>query len=114
MSKKHSNISVFVPHVGCHNKCSFCNQFSITGCYNAPNENDVINAVNVAKASKNYDAKTTELAFFGGSFTAIKREYMVSLLRAAFTFVESGEISGIRISTRPDAIDEEVLDIFRS
>lgn len=113
MSKKHSNISVFVPHVGCPNCCSFCNQFSITGCVKAPAENDVINAVNVAKASKNYDGKTTELAFFGGSFTAIDREYMLSLLKVAYTFVLQGDISGIRISTRPDAINEEILNLLK-
>lgn len=114
MSKKHSNVSVFVPHVGCKNCCSFCNQFSITGCQNVPNENDVINAVNVAKSSKNYDAKTTEIAFFGGSFTAIERAYMLSLLKAAYSFVQNGDVSGIRISTRPDAIDEEVLRVLKS
>ena len=114
MSKKHSNISVFVPHIGCPNKCSFCNQFSITACSKAPDEKDIINAVEVAKGSKNYDPETTELAFFGGSFTAIDREYMVSLLKAAHTFVESGDISGIRVSTRPDAVNSEILKILKS
>ncbi len=113
MSKKHSNISVFVPHIGCPNQCSFCNQFSITACTKAPDENDVIKAVNVAKNSKNYNPETTELAFFGGSFTAIPREYMLRLLTVANTLLQKGDISGIRISTRPDAVDGEIIGILK-
>ncbi len=113
MSKIHSNISVFVPHIGCPNKCSFCNQRYITGAFKAPNANDVENAVITAVNSKNYDPKTTEIAFFGGSFTAINRNYMISLLEAASSFVKIGLASGIRISTRPDAIDDEILLLLK-
>lgn len=109
----HSNISIFVPHIGCPNKCSFCNQRYITGVCKAPHESDVIDAVKRAKTSKNYDPETTQIAFFGGSFTAINRNYMVHLLETASSFVKSGDISGIRISTRPDAIDEEILEILK-
>ena len=55
MSLRHSNISVFVPHIGCPNKCSFCDQRHITGVRLAPGTDDVIKAVNTAKLSKNYD-----------------------------------------------------------
>ena len=113
MSRKHSNISIFVPHIGCPNKCSFCNQRHITGVFNAPHPEDVEKAVIAAKKSKNYDPLTTEIAFFGGSFTAINREYMMGLLKSAAYFVEKGDVFGIRISTRPDAIDEEILTILK-
>ncbi len=114
MSKTHSNISVFVPHIGCPNKCSFCNQRHITGTYKAPHPEDVEKAVKEAISSKNYDPKTTEIAFFGGSFTAINRGYMESLLETASGFVNIGIVSGIRISTRPDAIDDEILLLLKS
>lgn len=114
MSAVHANISIFVPHVGCPNKCSFCNQRYITGVCKAPREKDVISAVEAAKKSPKFDPKTTEIAFFGGSFTAINRNYMMGLLDTAYRFVKSGEVNGIRISTRPDAIDEEILDILKS
>lgn len=114
MSKTHSNISVFVPHIGCPNKCSFCNQRYITGTYKAPHPEDVEKAVKEAITSKNYDPKTTEIAFFGGSFTAINRGYMESLLETASGFVNIGIVSGIRISTRPDAIDDEILMLLKS
>ncbi|MBR3593800.1 MAG: radical SAM protein [Clostridia bacterium] len=112
MSVKHSNISIFVPHLGCPNMCSFCNQHYIARTEKVPTEQDIINAVEIAKSSKNYNPSTTEIAFFGGSFTAIERDMMISLLEWANPFVADGTVCGIRISTRPDAIDEEVLDIL--
>ncbi len=113
MSKKHSNISIFVPHIGCPNKCSFCNQRYITGTCKAPHATDVEKAVITAVKSKKYDSATTEIAFFGGSFTAINRNYMLSLLEAASSFVRIGLVSGIRVSTRPDAIDDEILMLLK-
>ena len=113
MSRKHSNISVFVPHIGCPNKCSYCNQKHITGTFKAPTVRDVAIAVKNAQKNPNYDPKTTEIAYFGGSFTAINRNYMLRLLRVAHRFVKSGTVSGIRISTRPDAIDEEILTLLK-
>ena len=113
MSKTHSNISIFVPHIGCPNKCSFCNQRYITGSCWAPCAADVENAVAKARDSKNFDSKTAEIAFFGGSFTAINRNYMTALLKAAEQFVKDGTVKGIRISTRPDAIDGEILTLLK-
>lgn len=113
MSAKHSNISIFVPHIGCPNKCSFCNQHYISGKVNAPMPRDIINAVEIAKNSKNYNPETFEIAFFGGSFTAIDRDYMTELLETAFEFVKEGSVSGIRISTRPDAINDEILKLLK-
>lgn len=114
MSSAHANISLFVPHVGCPNMCSFCDQRHITGVSVLPGEDDVISAVNTAKKTSGYDPQNTEIAFFGGSFTAINRNYMLSLLSAANTFVKSGDVRGIRISTRPDAIDGDILDLLKS
>lgn len=109
----HANISVFVPHLGCPHRCSFCDQTSITGTADVPYAEDIEKAVLEAKASTKYDAKNTELAFFGGSFTCIDREYMLSLLKAAYARIKNGDICGIRISTRPDGIDEEILGVLK-
>lgn len=111
---RHANISIFVPHIGCPNKCSFCNQCHISGASIAPTPDDVKNAVSVAVNSKNYSPENTEIAFFGGSFTAIDREYMLSLLEAAKPFIEDKMVSGIRISTRPDAINEKILQLLKT
>lgn len=108
---KKGNISIFIPHLGCPHKCSFCNQNVITGNEKQPTPQDVKNAVDTALRRKGYEY---EIAFFGGSFTAIDRQYMISLLEAAGEYVKNDSVKGIRISTRPDAIDEEVLEILKS
>ncbi|MGN0536287.1 MAG: elongator complex protein 3 [Eubacterium sp.] len=107
---KKGNISIFVPHQGCPCQCSFCNQKTITGQTKAPDKEDVINAVETALKKKNFEY---EIAFFGGSFTAIERDYMTSLLDAAYPYVKSGQVKGIRISTRPDCIDEKILELLK-
>ena len=109
----HSNISIFIPHNGCSMRCSFCNQVYITGHQKEPDENDIINAVEIAKKSKNYDKNNTQLAFFGGSFTAIKRDLMLKYLEIGYKFVKQGVVESIRISTRPDAMNQEILDILK-
>lgn len=108
---KKGNISIFIPHLGCPHKCSFCNQNVITGNEVQPTAQDVKNAVDTALKRKGYEY---EIAFFGGSFTAIDRDYMISLLETAGEYVKDGRVEGIRISTRPDAIDKEVLEILKS
>ena len=110
---KHANISLFVPHVGCRHRCSFCDQNTITGESLLPHEKEVDEAVAVALESGKVDPKNTEIAFFGGSFTAIREDYMTELLDAAYKYVEAGTVSGIRISTRPDAIDENILNLLK-
>ena len=107
---KKGNISIFVPHLGCPQQCSFCNQKTITGKEKQPTPGDVKQAVETALKRKGFEF---EIAFFGGSFTAIDREYMISLLEAASQYIKDGRIKGIRISTRPDFIDGEILSILR-
>ena len=108
---KHVNVSLFVPHLGCPNSCIFCNQKTISGkCEPLKNE-DIVKACDIAK-NGNYDISDSEIAFFGGSFTAIEREKMISFLETARPYVGTS-FSGIRISTRPDCIDEEVLGILK-
>lgn len=109
---KHANISLFVPHMGCPHQCSFCNQKTISGSIKPLTNEDVFHTLSEA-ARHNNDPLNTEIAFFGGSFTAIPRDYMVSLLETAKPFIDKGFFNGIRISTRPDAIDENILKILK-
>lgn len=108
----HANISIFVPHKGCPNDCSFCNQRTISGQTVPATPEDVARAITTA-IEYEVDPKNTEIAFFGGSFTAIEREYMCSLLTAAKCFLDTHKFSGIRVSTRPDCIDDEVLTVLK-
>ena len=91
--------------------CSFCNQRSITGQVYQPTAQDVEKTLSKAVDNLGERAENTEIAFFGGSFTAIDRAYMLDLLNATKPFINS--FSGIRISTRPDCIDDEVLAVLK-
>lgn len=110
---KHANISIFIPHNGCPNKCSFCNQKKITGKQLQPSAADVLDILKKASERIKDNIYNAEIAFFGGSFTAIDRKYMLSLLEVAKAYVDSGKFSGIRISTRPDTITSEILNILK-
>lgn len=109
---RHINVALFVPHEGCPNQCSFCNQRAISGQRTQIRPEDVDSAVSIAL--KNPDCKGGEIAFFGGSFTAIDRQTMVSLLSSAYRYVDNGSFRGIRVSTRPDAVDDEICSLLKS
>lgn len=108
---KHSNIAIFVPHAGCPNQCSFCDQRAISATLQPPSVQEVESILTGALSMKNREC--AEIAFFGGSFTAIERGYMVSLLETASRFVGADGFSAIRISTRPDCIDSEILSLLK-
>lgn len=108
----HSNISFFIPHAGCPHMCSFCNQREISG-QSKPVKAEEVSEVCKKALAEVPDLSNTEIAFFGGSFTAIDRKYMTELLEAAYGFVGKDGFKGIRISTRPDCIDEEILELLR-
>lgn len=111
--EKHKNLSIFVPHEGCPNQCSFCDQKKISGTQNPPSPRQVSRLCEEFLPRDKKEGQSYEIAFFGGSFTAIDRRYMIRLLEAAFPFVRRGRAMGIRVSTRPDAIDGRVLDILK-
>lgn len=107
---KHVNIPVFIPHLGCPNGCVFCNQRSISGCQSfdvSAMEEEIRRTLSTVKRPAE-----VEIAFFGGSFTGIDRGLMLDLLERAECFVRRGEVDSIRLSTRPDYIDAEILDIL--
>lgn len=106
---RHVNIPVFIPHLGCPNDCVFCNQRVISGTERFDPEavRGIIDGV--LDTVGNADC---EIAFFGGSFTGIDRGLMTYLLDIAEEYVKDGKATGIRCSTRPDYIDDAVLDIL--
>jgi histone acetyltransferase (RNA polymerase elongator complex component) len=110
---KRANVAVFVPHLGCPHDCSFCNQRRISGQQDIPTPADVAATARGGIGQLSGMAGDSELAFFGGSFTAIEPALMRSLLEAAAPFVGGGGFKGIRVSTRPDAIDPEKLEILK-
>ncbi len=110
---KHYNIPIFVPHLGCPHDCVFCNQVKITGLSTdvTPETAETIIFGHLSTLPENADV---EVAFFGGSFTGIPVDVQKSLLETAYKYVLSGEIRGIRLSTRPDYISEEILLMLKN
>lgn len=109
--KQHANIPVFIPHLGCPNQCVFCNQRHISGVRSF-DANDVIPTIE--QALKTIPVGTeVEIAFFGGSFTGIDRGLMLDLLKIANNYLHKGLVHSIRCSTRPDYINEDILDTLK-
>lgn len=109
--KKHANIPIFVPHVGCPNDCVFCNQRTISGKSEFDPNNVDKEIENTLKTLEGFEGEV-QIAFFGGSFTGIERGLMTELLKKAKRYIDEGKVSSLRLSTRPDYIDEEILDIL--
>lgn len=109
--RSHANIPVFIPHLGCPNQCVFCDQRAISGVCEF-SEEDVTRQIEEALHTLDGSGKECEIAFFGGSFTGIDRALMIRLLDLAESYVQSGKVLGIRMSTRPDYIDDEIIDII--
>lgn len=109
--KRHVNIPIFIPHLGCKNACVFCNQRRISGKA-AFNINSVEAELVRSCGTIDYEKCEVEIAFFGGSFTGIDRSDMLYLLGLAKKYVELGKAQAVRLSTRPDYIDDEILGIL--
>ena len=105
-------IPIFVPHMGCPHDCIFCNQRKIT------NFIDVLDEVDIRKNIENYISYfknkniPIEIAFYGGSFTGLDKNLMIRYLEIAKYYIDRDYVNSIRISTRPDYISKEILDIL--
>ena len=108
MTPRRRIIPIFVPHAGCPNMCVFCDQKRISGSLLPASGKMVTDVLSTLADGAGY-----ELAFYGGSFTAIPAEKQEELLGAAQGAFDRGAISSIRVSTRPDAVDAAALDRLR-
>lgn len=106
----HRNIPVFIPHMGCPHQCVFCNQHSISG-QGGFDEETVDQTIQTALSTVSPEDEV-EIAFFGGSFTGIDRDLMIRLLETAERYVKAHRVSSIRLSTRPDYISTEILELL--
>ena len=108
----HKTLPIFIPHLGCPHDCLFCDQRTIASPH-APTPSEVTAQITTYLATCPPDS-TVELAFFGGSFTALPMADIEAYLAAATPFLASGDISAIRCSTRPDAISPAVLALLKA
>ena len=107
--KKQYIIPVFVPHQGCPNDCSFCNQKKISGEIKKVTPDDVRKTIEYYLENFKEKDAYKEVAFFGGSFTGIEESQQNALLEVAYEYIKAKKIDGIRISTRPDYINKSIL-----
>jgi len=104
-------IPIFVIYKGCPNRCVFCNERIAAGDYPDGVTGNTVRAVcdrHLGKSGRKFD----QIAFYGGNFTGTNRDYQIELLDAAKGYVDAGMVGSIRISTRPDYIDDERVDLL--
>jgi histone acetyltransferase (RNA polymerase elongator complex component) len=106
-------IPVFLPAMGCREQCIFCNQKA--AAEGIPSPSSVRNFIETSLSLIPFGKRNREkqVAFYGGSFTAIRKDDQVGYLKEVQPFLASGLIDSIRISTRPDALDEEILFLLK-
>jgi histone acetyltransferase (RNA polymerase elongator complex component) len=108
MAKRYYIIPFFIPHKGCTHKCVFCDQKRITG-EDAPRAEDVPEKIEKYLSTMPGTGAHIEIGFFGGSFTGLSLEAQEKFLKPVKTFLDKGRVQGIRLSTRPDLIDEKTV-----
>lgn len=109
---RHYNIPIFIPQLACKNQCIYCNQKHISGQIAIPTKDEIIKKIELHFKTFQKPNKV-ELAFFGGSFTAISLEKQRYYLEIIQPYIEDKQIESIRISTRPDSITQDILDFLK-
>lgn len=109
---KHYNIPIFIPHLACPFRCIFCDQKIISAQKTVPTPQEINVTIRQYLSTIPRDAEV-EIAFFGGSFTAIDKDLQYLYLHTVQPFLQKGQIKHIRISTRPDCIDQAELNFLR-
>lgn len=107
--KKQYIIPIFVPHLGCPNDCIFCNQKSISGQKKNMTKEEAKKIIDDYLENIKNEEAGIEIAFYGGSFTAIETNLQEELLEMAYEYIKEGKVESVRISTRPDCINKEIL-----
>lgn len=113
MSKNHYIIPIFISHQGCPHQCVFCNQNRIAKVVEEVKADDVVKTVEEYVETITSKGAVVELSFFGGTFTAIAEAKQRELLEVARIYKDKGIIHNIRLSTRPDAINEYILSYLK-
>lgn len=108
-SVKPGVIPIFVPHLGCPHDCVFCNQKKITGQAHQVDHDQIVKDIEEHLETMDGRRHPIEVAFFGGSFTGIELDKQIEYLKIARRYLQDGHIHGIRLSTRPDYINEEII-----
>lgn len=97
-------VPFFISHQGCPHRCVFCDQHKVAGAEGVlPGETEILDRVAAYRRSSG--GGSVQVAFYGGSFTGLPREDQLRILEPLQPLLASGEVSGVRVSTRPDSVD---------
>ncbi len=113
MPKKQVTIPIFIPHLGCRHKCCFCNQGHTGGSAGNLDAEYIKNKIDTHLMNIPSSVERIETAFFGGSFTGIDMAIQEKILAPVHEYLIKGRIHGIRVSTRPDYITPQKLDLLK-
>ena len=118
MEGKRFIIPIFISHLGCPYRCVYCNQNRITRpVLTLPTPEEVANEIERylgLRSRKRESARTVQVAFYGGSFTALPIKIQEKLLCSVKPFLKEEMVHSLRLSTRPDAISPEVLEVLQA
>lgn len=106
-------IPIFIPFLGCPHDCAFCNQVKITNYRDTADSTSIKNQIESYLSYFKDKKSPKEIAFYGGSFTGLPHETMISYLEIANYYKKKGIIDRIRLSTRPDYINNSILSCLK-
>jgi histone acetyltransferase (RNA polymerase elongator complex component) len=112
-------IPIFISNKGCKHRCIFCNQFNISSDLSHPEKvknivKDYLKTQYEKYGSINPKYEKSQISFYGGSFTCLEKDLMVKYLSEAFKFVNNNLIDSLRLSTRPDCINGDTVEILKN
>lgn len=118
MENKRFIIPIFISHFGCPYRCIYCDQgriaHSVSELHTSKKIGEEIEQYLRMGARKRKASRMVQVAFYGGNFTALSLETQKRLLQSVAPFLEEGKVHSLRLSTRPDSIFPEVLEILKA
>lgn len=113
--KTNYTIPIFIPESACPFRCTYCNQYNITNKATSPSQTEVVSVIEsyLKTIPKNRSQITVKVAFFGGSFTGLPLKEQEAYLHTVQPYIEKKLVNAIQLSTRPDYINEEILNLLK-
>lgn len=113
--KTNYTIPIFIPESACPFRCTYCNQYNITNKATSPSQTEVVSVIEsyLKTIPKNRSQISVKVAFFGGSFTGLPLKEQEAYLHTVQPYIEQKVVNAIQLSTRPDYINEEILNLLK-
>jgi len=108
-------VPIFIPNQGCPHRCVFCDQEKITSQPASPIDGQRVHALlDLARRSTAFcERKHREVAFYGGTFASLSENTIRELLGAVAPYLQEKIFHSVRVSTRPDSLDEKKAALLK-